>query len=77
MNYNIESVIKRLQDAQKAGKTIIDEKELINISTPAIKNIDAIISLIEAFHIKMSPFKKYKIPIAWLSEYTGLSTGTY
>lgn len=36
MNYNIESVIKRLQDAQKAGKTIIDEKEQVRFLTRSV-----------------------------------------
>ena len=47
MNYNIESVIKRLQEAQKNGKDIIDEAELIKIATPRINNINEQIKLID------------------------------
>ena len=47
MNYNIDSVIKRLQEAQRKGKDIISENELIRIATPRINSIDEQIRLID------------------------------
>ena len=40
MKYNIESVIRQLQAVQRAGKTLVDEKELIKIATPQVNKID-------------------------------------
>ena len=47
MNYNIESVIRRLQEAQRMGKEIISGKELIRIATPKVRNIDDQIKYID------------------------------
>ena len=47
MKYNIESAIKRLQEANKAGKTLVDEEELIRIATPDIDFIDSTIEAIK------------------------------
>jgi predicted site-specific integrase-resolvase len=48
MKYNIEHIIKGLEKAKKAGKVVIDEKELIRIATPQINDIDRQIRLIES-----------------------------
>jgi len=45
--YNIEIVIKQLERAKKEGKKFVDEKELLNIATPTINNIDEIIKIVE------------------------------
>jgi hypothetical protein len=47
MKYNIDSVIKRLERARKAGVGIVEEAELIRIATPKINSIDSIINDIE------------------------------
>ena len=47
MKYNINSVIKRLQKAMEAGKTLIDENELLSIATPQVNSIDEQIHCIE------------------------------
>ena len=47
LKYNINSVIKRLQEAQKNGKELISESELLCIATPQIYDIDNQIRYIE------------------------------
>jgi DNA invertase Pin-like site-specific DNA recombinase len=47
MKYVIKDIIKRLTEAQKEGKELIDERELIRIATPQINNIDEVIRLID------------------------------
>ena len=47
MMYSVESVIKRLQNAQKEGKGLINESELICIATPTKNNIDKRLNDIE------------------------------
>jgi len=45
--YNIEIVINQLEKAKREGKKIVDEKELLNIATPKINNIDEIIEIVK------------------------------
>jgi DNA invertase Pin-like site-specific DNA recombinase len=47
MKYVINDIIKRLTEAQKEGKELITESELIRVATPKINNIDEVISLID------------------------------
>jgi hypothetical protein len=47
MKYNIDSVIKRLERARKAGVGMVEEAELIRIATPQVNNIDSTIRYIE------------------------------
>ena len=43
MKYRIESVIKKLQEAQKKGIDILSEDSLLRFITPNIENIDGVI----------------------------------
>ena len=67
MRYNIESVIKRLREAQRKGKDIIDEAELIKIATPQINDIDGQLQLLERGIEKLkkrnSPIYENTLPI--------------
>jgi len=47
MKYNVENVIKSLQKAQKEGKVLITEGELISIATPKINDIEDKINRIQ------------------------------
>ena len=54
MRYNIDSVIKRLQEAKDKGKTLVDEVELIRIASHRINDIDGQIKRVD------SGIRKYK-----------------
>ena len=77
MRYNIESVIKRLQEAQRKGKDIIDEAELINIATPQINDIDKTLYYLERGIQKLNERNKrrgaYRFGDWDVSEYTSFT----
>ena len=82
MNYNIESVIKRLQNAQKEGKGLINESELISLSTPQINNIDETMGCIDkgianntSVYVGYGSTKDY-VTLSKAADLTGISRQT-
>jgi len=59
MEYNIETVIKRLQKARKGGKVLITESELISIATTKINKVNDINKQIERIDSGLKKIIKY------------------
>jgi hypothetical protein len=80
MKYNIEHIIKGLEKAKKAGKVVIDEKELIKIATPQINDIDRQIGIIKKGinkHANSSSFRDYKVTYNKAEKLTGIPRKTF
>jgi DNA invertase Pin-like site-specific DNA recombinase len=77
MKYVVSDVIKRLTEAQKEGKTLITESELIQAATPVINNIDEVIHLIDK-GIEKLEHKKWYFPVTFTdaAKLTGISRQT-
>jgi len=77
MRYNIDSVIKRLQEVQSRGKTLVKEEELIRIATPQVNDIDRQIKHIErGIEKKEEQTKKDDIDLAIILRVRGIITFT-
>ena len=84
MKYNIEHIIKGLEKAKKAGKNVIDEKELIRIATPQINDIDGQIKLIErginkVIELKGDSLNDWSFNVSYVeaNELTGIPRRTF
>jgi DNA invertase Pin-like site-specific DNA recombinase len=70
MLYNIESVIKRLQDAEKG---LVTDKELLRLATPQINQIGQIIELLQKT-VRAGYVDAYSVSDA--AKYTGITRQT-
>jgi DNA invertase Pin-like site-specific DNA recombinase len=74
MKYVIDDILKGLTEAQKEGKTLITESELIQIATPKINRIDEVIHLVDKA-IERYPY--FPPAIALAATLTGISRQTF
>jgi DNA invertase Pin-like site-specific DNA recombinase len=72
MEYYIPDIIKRLTKAQKQGKELITEKELLQIAVPVINDIDRTIDLIDKGikKVKDENFGEWRVRHITISEAT-------
>jgi len=77
MKYRVDKVIERLQRAKEAGKTLIDEDELISIATPNVNNIDRQINDISRAIAKYSFNGKLTISFFEAENLTGIARKTF
>jgi hypothetical protein len=78
MKYVINDIIKRLLKVQKEGKTLITERELIQIATPKINNIDEVIRMIDKAieTIKNTEYPIYNVTFTDMEKYNIASRQT-